>query len=285
MSSSEIFCEWNVVTKTNKTTVKYILFKDNSPIYTGLSTSYRVTNLDPFTSYSFALQLLILETNEKSELSDTIRVQTEEAMPSEPQNLKVVGATTSIIRLGWDVPVRPNGQIKSYIVYVNDNLVEQTVECCYTLKNLKPSSSYEVAVCATTCMGEGERAAITAKTCSVGEITPEKPAFGMINKREILVRWLPPQVIMGKLNRYELLMNGRCVYSGISQEHQVTMLRPDTEYRFEVISYQHSSNRNQNDIVYLNKVIAITSEGKCKSKMSRARTLRDECNYITTYTS
>ena len=38
------------------------------------------------------------------------------------------------------------------------------------------------------------------------------------------------------------------------------MLKPDTEYRFEIV--------------------AITTEGKCKSKIAKARTLKDECNYI-----
>lgn len=30
-------------------------------------------------------------------------------------------------------------------------------------------------------------------------------------------------------------MNGKCVYSGVALEHQVTMLKPDTDYKFEVI--------------------------------------------------
>jgi hypothetical protein len=62
---------------------------------------------------------------------------------------------------------------------------------------------------------------------------PEKPTFGLVGRKEILVRWSPPKVIT-KLNRYELIMNGKCIYSGISQEFQVIMLKPDTEYKFEV---------------------------------------------------
>lgn len=73
-----------------------------------------------------------------------------------------------------------------------------------------------------------------ANTCSLGDILPEKPTFGMIGRREILVRWLPPQVVSGKLTRYELFMNSKCVYSGIMQEFQVVMLKPDNEYKFEV---------------------------------------------------
>lgn len=82
--------------------------------------------------------------------------------------------------------------------------------------------------------GLGERASLLVQTCSLGELTPDKPVFGLVGTREILVRWQPPQVLAGKLNRYELIMNGKCVYSGVALEHQVTMLRPDTEYKFEV---------------------------------------------------
>ena len=50
----------------------------------------------------------------------------------------------------------------------------------------------------------------------------------------VTVRWQPPQVITGKLTRYELMMNGRCVYSGLADNYQVNLLKPDTEYSFVV---------------------------------------------------
>ena len=55
-------------------------------------------------------------------------------------------------------------------------------------------------------------------------------------------------------------MNGKCIYSGINQEFKFIMLKPDTEYKFEIIS--------------------ITSDVKCKSKVSKIRTLKDECNKL-----
>ncbi len=175
-----------------------------------------------------------METNEKSEMSDPVVAQTEEAVPGEPQNLKAVGATTTIIKLAWEPPLKPNGHLKTYFIYNEGNLVDQTNELTYVLAGLRPSTAYEISVCASTNAGRGELAILRTSTCSLGDITPEKPSFPMVNKREIMVRWAPPQVITGKLNRYELIMNGKCVYSGISLEFQVSMLRPDTEYRFEV---------------------------------------------------
>lgn len=222
---------------------------------------YEINNLESNTEYSFCVQALIVENNEKSEKSNQITVRTEEALPSEPENLKSTGSTTNIIRITWDPPSKPNGQIKSYFVYNGEVLVEQTSDLSSTITGLQPESSYEIFVCASNNRGKGEKAYLKASTCGLGDVLPEKPSFGMIGKREILVRWQAPQVISGKLTRYDLNMSSKyekkCIYSGITTEYHVTMLRPDNEYKFEVV--------------------AITSEGKFKSKIAKVRTQKDEC--------
>lgn len=76
------------------------------------------------------------------------------------------------------------------------------------------------------------------------------------------VKWQPPDVIIGRLTRYELLCNSRSIYSGTDQEYHATMLKSDTEYTMEVI--------------------VITNEGRFRSRPAKARTLKDECLYTTT---
>lgn len=190
--------------------------------------------MEAFTNYSFSTQILTVENNEKSELSDPVFVQTEESTPSEPTNLKAAGATTNLIKITWDEPEKMNGLPKGYFVFNGEKMVEQTNESMSILNGLQPDTSYDISVCASTNKGKGEKAAIKANTCSMGDITPDKPYFGLVGRREILVRWQPPQVITGKLNRYELNLNSKCIYSGVSLEFQATMLKPDTEYKFEV---------------------------------------------------
>jgi hypothetical protein len=70
-------------------------------------------------------------------------------------------------------------------------------------------------------------------------------------------------VISGRLTRYELLCNGRCIYSGTDQEYHATMLKSDTEYTMEVI--------------------VITHEGRFRSRPAKTRTLKDECLYLIKY--
>lgn len=218
------------------------LNSDRECVYTGPNLVYEVNNLEPYTEYSFMVQAMVVEDGEKSEFSDEVIVRTDESIPSEPENLRITGATTNIIRIVWDPPKQPNGAIKSYFVYNGETLVDQTADLTTTITGLQADSSYDIYICATTSKGKGEKAYLRANTCNLGDILPEKPSFGMVGRREILVRWLPPQVISGKLTRYELFMNSKCVYSGIMQEFQVVMLKPDNEYKFEVIFSKPFSN-------------------------------------------
>ena len=147
-------------------------------------------------------------------------------------------------------------------------------ECSITISSLTVDTTYRIAVCAVTMKGKGPITTIKAKTDSPGKTIgmmrkrwmelsfsgdayPAPPTFSVIGRREFLVKWQAPEVIAGRLSRYELLCNGRCIYSGIDQEYRATMLKPDREYT--VI------------------VIAVTNEGRFRSRPAKARTLKDEC--------
>ena len=90
-----------------------------------------------------------------------------------------------------------------------------------------------------------------------GEILPPPPTFSVIGRRELHVKWQAPEVISGRLSRYELLCNNRCIYSGTDQEYHATMLKPDREYTIIVV--------------------VITNEGRFCSRPAKVRTLKDEC--------
>lgn len=167
-------------------------------------------------------------------MSESLRVQTLESAPTMPMNLKLLAATITQLKIAWDAPEKLNGILKSYCVYNGEELVDHTNDHVYILSGLQPSTTYEISVCACNSAAKGEKSTISCVTGDLGDVTPEKPVFGMIGTREILVRWQPSQTNTSKVNRYELLMNGKCIYSGIYLEYQVTMLKPDTEYKFEV---------------------------------------------------
>lgn len=92
-----------------------------------------------------------------------------------------------------------------------------------------------------------------------GDCLPPPPTFSVIGRREIHIKWQAPEVICGRLTRYELLSNGRCIYSGTDQEYHATMLKSDTEYTMEVI--------------------VITNEGRFRSKAAKTRTLKGKMSF------
>lgn len=92
-----------------------------------------------------------------------------------------------------------------------------------------------------------------------GDSLPAPPTFFSVARREILVKWQPPETISGRLNRYQLICNGKTIYSGTDQECRATELKPDKEYSMHVIVF--------------------TSEGQFRSRTMKTRTLKDECSY------
>lgn len=131
-------------------------------------------------------------------------------------------------------------------------------ECGITIGSLTASTDYQIDVCSVTNKGYGPRASIRVKTASAGDSVPAPPTFTVIGRRELYIKWQPPEVIAGRLTRYDLFCNDRCIYSGTDQEYRASMLKSDTEYTIEVV--------------------AITNEGRFRSRPAKTRTLKDDCS-------
>ena len=129
---------------------------------------------------------MIVDNGEKSVMSDKSEATTDESTPSEPINLKLNGITTSVIKIVWEPPEYMNGVLKGYHVYKDNAFIDTTIETSFIFGGLHPGNSYEFQVCASTVKGKGKKNSIKASTCEIGDITPDKPIFGLIGRREIL---------------------------------------------------------------------------------------------------
>lgn len=121
---------------------------------------YTVTNLHKGATYLFKLSAKNRagpgEEFEKE-------ITTAEDVPSGfPQNLRVVGLTTSTTEVAWDPPVlaERNGKIVNYTVVYRDinsqqDLANITKDTSITLTNLKPDTTYDIKVRARTNKGVG----------------------------------------------------------------------------------------------------------------------------------
>ncbi|XP_030853426.1 uncharacterized protein LOC581522 isoform X3 [Strongylocentrotus purpuratus] len=256
----EIEVTWPVVELKSGSPVTYTLFCESKQVYHGPDTVQLVSNLRPFTKYSFKLQ--IHTEGDDSPHSNDCVAKTQDAVPDAPEALRILGITTSQIRLGWAPPQYNNGGLKGYVVYNGKHQVEMTSELNSIISGLAPKTTYELHVCACNHKGKGPKSSISATTEELGKHAPSKPTLTARGRSQIHVTWAPPDYPLGRIYRFEVTMNGKVVYSGRELSFTVKNLTPNTEYSFTVI--------------------AVTSEGKCESDPVKKKTGKDEYNVQST---
>ncbi|KAJ8300561.1 hypothetical protein KUTeg_022080 [Tegillarca granosa] len=96
---------------------------------------------------------------------------------------------------------------------LGDKMVEHTYEMCSIITGLQASTSYDVSVCASTTKGKGEKAVVTGTTADIGAHAPSKPMVQVLGRNEIHISWHPPEVPLGRITRYDVIMNNKVIYS------------------------------------------------------------------------
>ena len=61
--------------------------------------------------------------------------------------------------------------------------------------------------------------------------------MNVVGRNELYVTWGAPEVPLGRLNRYDVIMNDKIIYSGNDLNLPIRRLVPDTEYCFVVGLY------------------------------------------------
>lgn len=258
LSSGSIKLEWNDYKPPSGLQVMYRLFEKDSLLYHGRQCSYVFSSVQPGKEYRFTLSMET-EGDHSPRSSVTVFTQ-EESLPSCPLNLRVIGRTTSQLKLIWAPPAEPHGAIKGYTVYRGNSVVESTQELSCIVGGLSPDTSYTFSVCACTSKGRGEKAFVEARTTDTGEHAPGKLTLYVVGRSEIFITWDVPKVPLGRFFNYELCLNGKVVYLGTERTYSARRLTANTEYTCTVS--------------------AITSEGRCESRPVTRRTAKDEYENI-----
>lgn len=254
LSSNVLKVTWNPVVTKSGFQVRYQLFDTTKCVYTGKQCECEVVGLMPNTPYVYKVRAYT--EGDESLFSDAVSILTDESVPGPPQSVRVLGATITQLKVGWDPPAEINGTLKGYYIFVDGKEVQSSMDNSVILTGLTASTTYEIEVCAATSKGRGEKSAVTGTTSEIGAHAPSKPHVNVIGRNELYVSWGPPEVPLGRLNRYDVIMNDKIIYSGNDLNLPVRRLIPDTEYSFVIV--------------------ALTSEGKFESKMTKKRTAKDE---------
>ncbi|CAG0920596.1 unnamed protein product [Notodromas monacha] len=125
--------------------------------------SFTIRNLLPYTQYLVSLEVF---NPEGVGPPTTVMVMTDEGVPSKPRNVLVVKETSDSVKLSWQPPETPNGELRGYRLYfMRDNFTDvrsihntssaaKSVD--YVLDRLQPSSKYKVWLKAFTYKNEGD---------------------------------------------------------------------------------------------------------------------------------
>lgn len=113
LGATDIAVTWFEPDMANGDISSYQLYLNNNLEFTGLAFSYTVSSLQPFTMYSFFVEVC---NQAGCASSTTVFAQTDQALAAgvTPPTLTILGPTA--INVSWVAPSRPNGIISQYLI-------------------------------------------------------------------------------------------------------------------------------------------------------------------------
>ncbi|XP_064194143.1 receptor-type tyrosine-protein phosphatase F isoform X14 [Anguilla rostrata] len=173
-----------------------------------------------------------------------------------PQNLRVVGLTTSSTKLAWDPPLlaERNGRILRYLVVYRDinsqqNSTNATADTHTTIQGLRPDTTYDIRVRAFTSKGGGPISpSIQSRTMSISPAFATSFGVKAVMKTSVLLTWEVPENYKSQAP-FKILYNQQSVeVAGNLKRKLITKLQPDTEYSFVLQSRGNSAGGLQQQV-------------------------------------
>ncbi|XP_050397202.2 protogenin isoform X1 [Patella vulgata] len=166
ISSNTVLLSWSSGRREYDTMYEVCYYPTNSEnslkCQESVTNNARITNLKPFTDYSFKIRTKIV--NQDSMFSRIVSIQTKQDVPSAPTNITWEIVSTGIVEIKWDPPSEPNGVITSYIIFYNhdnslpdkkwNNVTKKGVITTARVDELT-AASYYVKLSACTEAGQG----------------------------------------------------------------------------------------------------------------------------------
>nr|XP_061796460.1 usherin-like [Nerophis lumbriciformis] len=163
-----------------------------------------VTDLWPRTTYTVSLHV---SNGAHNTTKSIVNVTTQDGEPDGMSAPEVVPVNSSTVRVLWSPPLRPNGVITAYQVYVDarfHNSVDNT-SGSYLLKNLLPFTVYnvQVEVCTVYACAKSNVTQTTTVEDAPTDIAP--PHAQVVSPRVVKLDWSPPGRPSGIMKGYEVL--------------------------------------------------------------------------------
>ena len=257
LGSTQIRVTWTPPRLPNGVISSYILYQNDIAVFTAIGFTHTTTNLSPFTSYSFYVEVC----NQAGCASSvTVTAVTNQAPPQgvAPPILTVLGPTA--IQVSWSAPTQPNGIISRYeirrrLLNIPVTEIPQYVggPSVFTFPNsgLDPFTSYEYRLLVSNAAGATSSEWVSATTLEDIPSGIGLPRFADedIFARNVTATWDRPTRPNGIIQLYRLeyrllldpatnLPGTPVVAATIPSDEttaSVTGLTPVTTYEFRVV--------------------------------------------------
>ncbi|KAM4744035.1 usherin isoform 2-T2 [Anableps anableps] len=251
---------WRPPDRPNGIITGYELRRDGEVIYIGTDTHYHDFTLIPSMEYSYVVRA----NNSRGAVSS--KVATAKTHPSAPSGVGFPTLTSleaTQIRVEWQTPARPNGDIVNYTVYLRDPVHLNTTSAVFTpedsvfsdkqtiLHGLGPYHRYEVRVEACTMLGCSSSDWSSVLTLEAPPAGQPAPLLDLISdprtslQTSFLLTWSPPGQSNGRILHYEVYRRqessdtdktgaATVVYKNVSTSFKDDRLQPYTAYQYQV---------------------------------------------------
>ncbi|XP_054432559.1 LOW QUALITY PROTEIN: usherin [Pteronotus mesoamericanus] len=256
--SESIEITWKPPRTPNGHIRSYELRRDGTIVYIGLETRYHDFTLTPGVEYGYTVTAF---NSQGGVLSPLVKDQTSPWAPSgmEPPKLQASGPRE--ISVNWDPPVRTNGHIVNYTLFVHE-LLEREIRTvhinathnlfgtrAFVVNQLEPFCRYEVRIQACTVLGCASSDWTPIRTPETAPEVQPPPHLEVQTapggfRLTVSLSWTGPLRPNGRILHYELYRRQTSTppghpspvltYNGSASSFMDSDLLPFTEYEYQV---------------------------------------------------
>ena len=231
-SSTSIEITWKAPEYPNGIITSYEVRRDGTLVYTTSNLQYTDYEVQPGKQYSYRVTAY---NSQGSTESPAAVATTYSSSPSGMEAPVVEPVSSTSIKAQWQAPLRPNGDIHNYTLYVDSDVVYSSRGFSTTVQGLEFWTEYSVRVEACTpsgCAISNPTKVRTLEAAPLGMLAPKLRALANIEGAHdgVSVTWATPRRPNGVITKYNV---NRRAYTGLRPgEYRHSVTRAVTDFNF-----------------------------------------------------
>lgn len=213
---------WSPPEELDATLERYIVLIDGVEAFSGLGTSFTVTDLLADNDYEFQLEACVVSSCNATHActrSESVSAHTSAGAPQGVYRPRAVPLSSSSIDVSWRIPARPNGNITKYQLFRGETVVYEGLELHLVDSGLAPNTEHVYRLKAFTEGGSTVSTVALASTLAPG--TPlglKAPSVAVMGAAVVEVCWEAPTVPNGRIDAYAVTVDGTERYRGAPRD-------------------------------------------------------------------